>query len=92
MQPWAGALESKGGSNSRRVNVHTLRMAWSTKWRRGREKVDVEKGVAGPRGTGRQCTAPLTYLWQEKEVKRKLKERKPKTKLSQTLRLTWSEG
>jgi len=63
MGPWAGALlESKGGPNSRRANVHALRMAWSTKWRRRRGKVDVEKGVAGPRGTGRQCTVPLIYM------------------------------
>lgn len=61
--------------NSCRVNVHALRMAWSIKWRRGHGRVDVEKGVAGPRGTGRQCTAPLIYLWQGEEVNGKPQER-----------------
>lgn len=51
--PWAGALlESKGGPNSRRVNVHALRMAWSTKWRRGHGRADVEKGVQDPEAQG----------------------------------------
>lgn len=44
--------------------------------RRGRGRVDVEQGVARPRGTGRQWTKPLIYLWQGGDVNRKLKERK----------------
>ena len=30
----------------------------------------VEQGVAGPRGTGRQWTEPLIYLWQGEDVNR----------------------
>lgn len=30
--------------------------------RRGHGRVDVEQGVAGPRGTGRQWTEPLIYM------------------------------
>lgn len=30
--------------------------------RRGRGRVDVEQGVARPRGTGRQWTEPLIYM------------------------------
>lgn len=55
-------MVSKGGPNFPRVNAHALRMAWSTKQRRGHGRVDVEEGAAGPRGTGRQCTAPPVYL------------------------------
>lgn len=34
--------------------------------RRGHGRVDAEKGVAGPRGTGRQWTAPLITCGMEK--------------------------
>ena len=34
--------------------------------RRGHGRVDVEKGVAGPRGRGRQWTAPLITCGMEK--------------------------
>lgn len=31
----SSSWESKGGPNSHRVNIHALRIAWSTKWREG---------------------------------------------------------